>query len=106
MGIKRHTSRPTGEADRHWGSDRRAGRGAAATRGAIVGSDPRALRPGPGTPNATVSRRGEGTTMPPLDVLLIFLVTVASLAAYLLWLLDAAPRIRKLLVWVTVVGVV
>jgi len=44
--------------------------------------------------------------MPPLDVLLIFVVTVASLAAYLLWLLDAAPRTRKLLVWVTVVSVV
>jgi len=44
--------------------------------------------------------------MPPLDVLLIFLVTVASLAAYLLWLLDAAPRSRRLLVWITVVGVI
>ena len=32
--------------------------------------------------------------MPPLDVSLIFVVTAASLAAYLLWLLDAAPLLR------------
>jgi hypothetical protein len=44
--------------------------------------------------------------MPPLDVLLIFVVTATSLVAYLLWLLDAAPRIRRLLVAVTVVGVI
>ena len=44
--------------------------------------------------------------MPPPDVSLIFVVTAVSLAAYLLWLLDAAPRIRGLLVVVTVLAVV
>ena len=44
--------------------------------------------------------------MLPLDVILISVVTAASLAAYLLWLLDAAPRIRGLLVAVTVVAVI
>jgi hypothetical protein len=44
--------------------------------------------------------------MLPLDVLLISVVTVASLTAYLLWLLDAAPRTRGLLVAVTVVAVI
>jgi hypothetical protein len=44
--------------------------------------------------------------MPPPDVSLIFVVTAASLAAYVLWLLDAAPRARKLLIALTVVAVV
>ena len=44
--------------------------------------------------------------MLPLDVLLISVVTAASLVAYLLWLLEAAPRIRGLLVAVTVVAVI
>ena len=44
--------------------------------------------------------------MPPLDVILIFVVTATSLVAYLLWLLDATPRFRRLLVVVTVVAVV
>jgi len=44
--------------------------------------------------------------MPPPDVCLIFVVTAASLAAYLLWLLDAAPRVRTLLVVLTIVAVV
>ena len=44
--------------------------------------------------------------MPPPDVWLIFVVTAASLAAYVLWLVDAAPRVRRLLVVVTVVAVI
>lgn len=44
--------------------------------------------------------------MPPPDVSLIFVVTAASLAAYLLWLLDAAPRVRRLLVAIAVIGVI
>jgi len=44
--------------------------------------------------------------MPAPDAILIFVVTATSLAAYLLWVLEAAPRIRKLLVAVTVVGVI
>jgi len=44
--------------------------------------------------------------MPPLDVTLILVVTAASLAAYLLWILDAAPRVRKVLVAVTVIAVI
>jgi hypothetical protein len=44
--------------------------------------------------------------MPPPDVSLIFGVTAASLAAYLLWILDAAPRVRRLLVALTVVAVI
>ncbi|HLY39521.1 MAG TPA: hypothetical protein VKU61_15860 [Candidatus Binatia bacterium] len=44
--------------------------------------------------------------MPPPDVSLIFVVTAASLAAYLLWILDAAPRVRRLLVALTVVAVI
>ena len=44
--------------------------------------------------------------MPPPDVCLILVVTTASIAAYLLWILDAAPRLRGLLIFVTVVAVV